>query len=78
MASIPLPGLFGHTVDLMSRILPADTVVMMQLLRVLLAASRTPWLSFGMVGTIWMASTAFGAFIEALDIAYDVKEGRPF
>lgn len=25
MASIPLPGLFGHTVDLMSRILPADT-----------------------------------------------------
>jgi len=79
MASIPLPGLFGHTVDLMSRILPADTVVMLQpVLRDLLAANRTPWLSFGMVGTIWVASTAFGAFIEALDIAYDVKEGRPF
>ena len=31
-----------------------------------------------MLGTIWMASTAFDAVIEALDIAYDVDDLRPF
>jgi membrane protein len=31
-----------------------------------------------MLGIIWTASAAFDSMIEALDIAYDVKDGRPF
>src|SRR6476619_6115193 len=31
-----------------------------------------------MIGTIWVASTGFAALIEALDIAYDAKDDRPY
>jgi len=47
-------------------------------LRDLLAANQKSWLSLGMVGTIWLASGAFSALIEALDIAYDADDTRPF
>jgi len=43
-----------------------------------LSGHRRAWLSFGMLGTLWVASAAFDATIEALDIAYDVRESRPF
>jgi membrane protein len=79
MASVPLPDLFSRVLDLMSRLLPADTMRMIQaVLRDLLAANEKSWLSFGMVGTIWLASGAFSAIIEALDIAYDADDTRPF
>ncbi len=35
-------------------------------------------LSFGILFTIWSASGAFAAFINALNKAYDVQETRPF
>ena len=35
-------------------------------------------LSVGILGTIWAASGAFAAFINALNRAYDVQETRPF
>ena len=35
-------------------------------------------LSFGILGTIWAASGAFSALINALNRAYDVQETRPF
>jgi membrane protein len=35
-------------------------------------------LSFGILGTIWAASGAFAALINALNRAYDVQETRPF
>ncbi len=50
----------------------------MSVLLDVLPTNHKAWLSFGIVGTIWVASAAFDAMIEALDIAYDVKEDRPF
>jgi membrane protein len=43
-----------------------------------IVSSRHPaWLSIGTLGTIWTASSAFDAMIEALDIAYDANDARP-
>jgi membrane protein len=79
MGAIPLPDLFGSVLRLMGTLLPADTMRLVQsVLLDVLATNRKAWLSFGIVGTIWVASAAFDAMIEALDIAYDVKEDRPF
>ena len=79
MGAIPLPDLFGSVLRLMWTLLPADTMRLVQsVLLDVLPTNHKAWLSFGMVGTIWMASVAFDAMIEALDIAYDVKEARPF
>lgn len=79
MSSLPIPDLFGRVMALMSRLLPPESVYMIQsVLTDLLKANRTSWLSFGMVGTIWAGTAAFDALIEALDIAYDAKETRPW
>ena len=40
--------------------------------------NRGTFLSFGILGTIWAASGGFAAAIEALDLAYDVEDDRPF
>ena len=79
VASLPLPGLYKQVFTLLSPLLPADTALSVQsLLFDLLASSHRAWLSFGTVGTVWIASSAFDAMIEALDVAYQVTEARPF
>jgi len=79
MASLPLPNLFDRVLGLMWRLLPADSMRMIHsVLADLLAANRKSWLSLGMIGTIWAGTAAFDAMIEALDIAYDTSETRPW
>ncbi len=76
-----LPGArpFDQVLSLMSGFVPKDSI---ELLRKVLATMVTPnrgtLLSFGILGTLWTASGGFAAAIEALDIAYDVEEARPF
>lgn len=79
MGSIPLPDLFGRVLGTMSILLPPDTMrVVQSVLLQVLSTNRKAWLSFGMLGAIWVSSAAFDAITEALDIAYDVKDDRPF
>jgi membrane protein len=79
LASIPMPGLFGHVLGFMARLLPGEAMRAVQsVLLDVLATNRGAWLSFGMLGIIWTGSAAFDAMIEALDMAYDVEESRPF
>ena len=79
MASLPLPNLFDRVLGLMWRLLPADSMRMIHsVLTDLLGANRKSWISFGMIGTIWAGTAAFDALIEALDIAYDANETRPW
>jgi membrane protein len=76
---ISLPDLFNHVLLLMGRLLPPETMkTVYAVLGDVLGSHRRTWLSFGMLGIIWTASAAFDSMIEALDIAYDVKDGRPF
>jgi membrane protein len=79
MGSIPFNDFFIPTLRFMARIFPPDT---MQFVRSMMfsvfTANRRAWLSLGMLGMIWVASSAFDATIEALDIAYDVKDSRSF
>jgi membrane protein len=79
VGSISLPDLFNHVLLLMGRLLPPDTMKLVYaVLGDVLASHRGTWLSFGMLGLIWTASAAFDSMIEALNIAYDVKDDRPF
>src|SRR3989449_11567537 len=79
VAYLPVPDLFGQALGLMGRFIPPDS---MGLVRRILADVVTPnrgtFLSFGILGTLWAASGGFSAAIEALNIAYDVKDDRPF
>jgi len=79
VAFLPVAGLFDQTLDLMARFVPADG---MAIVRKVLADAVTPnrgtFLSLGFLGTLWSASGGFAAAIEALNIAYDATETRPF
>jgi membrane protein len=79
VGSISLPDLFNHVLWLMGRLLPQDTMKLVySVLGDVHASHPGTWLSFGMLGLVWTASAAFDSMIEALNIAYDVKDDRPF
>ena len=79
VAFLPVPDLFNQALDLMSRFVPADGMgVVKKVLSDVVTPNRGAFLSVGLLGTLWAASGGFSAAIEALNIAYDVDETRPF
>src|SRR5438105_4198905 len=79
VAYLPLPDLFNQTLALMARFLPADTMgLVRRVLADVVSPNKGTFLSFGILGTLWAASGGFSAAIEALNIAYDVEDDRPF
>ncbi len=76
---IPIPDLFGQIMGVMRHLVPGDSITLVEkVLSDIMKGKNTGFLSFGFLGTIWSASGGFSAMIEALNVAYDVQEGRPF
>jgi membrane protein len=78
VAYLPVPDLFGHTLNLMSDLMPADSMGLIRRILVdVITANRRTVLSFGLLGTLWTSSRGFAGAIEALNLAYDIKDDRP-
>jgi Virulence factor BrkB len=79
IAYVPVQNLFNQVLGLLGSFVPPDS---MQVVQAVLANVVTPnrgtLLSFGILGIVWTASGGFASAIEALNIAYEVEEGRPF
>lgn len=76
---VPIPGLFDTILAGMSRMVPPDSMAMVRrVIDDMIQTRSAGFLSFGITGTVWSASGGFSAMIEALNVAYDVQEGRPF
>jgi membrane protein len=79
VAYLPVPDLFNQALALLGRFLPADAMGLVQrVLADVISPNKGAFLSLGILGTLWAASGGFAATIEALNIAYDVKDDRPF
>ncbi|HYU44725.1 MAG TPA: YihY/virulence factor BrkB family protein [Terriglobales bacterium] len=79
VAYLPVSDLFSQSLALMARFLPADSMgLVRRVLADVVSPNKGTFLSFGMLGTLWAASGGFAAAIEALNIAYEVKDDRPF
>ena len=79
VAFLPVSGLFDQALELMGRFIPQDgMVVVRKVLGDVVTPNRGTFLSLGLLGTLWAASGGFAAAIEALNIACDAKETRPF
>jgi membrane protein len=79
VAYLPVPDLFGHALALMARFLPPDAMGLVRgVLSDVITPNRGTFLSLGILGTLWVASGGFAAMIEALNIAYEVADDRPF
>jgi membrane protein len=73
------PDLLNQAYALMGGFVPKETMVLLQkVLADVISPNRGAFLSFGILGTLWAASGGFSATIEALNIAYEVEENRPF
>ena len=79
VASLPVPNLFDQALGLASRFMPHESMGLIKaVLRQVITPHRGTFMSFGIVGTIWAASGGFSSMMEALNVAYDVPESRPF
>ncbi len=79
VAYIPIPNLFDHVLQLIARFVPVDSMALIRrVLADVISANRGALLSFGLLGMLWTTSSGFMTTIEALNIAYDVEETRPF
>jgi membrane protein len=79
VAYLPVPNLFDQGMSMMARFLPPDSMgLVRRVLSDVITPNRGTFLSFGILGTLWTASGGFAAAIEALNIAYDVEDDRPF
>ncbi len=79
VAYVPIPNLFDQALQLLARFVPADSMALIRrVLSDVISPNRRTLLSVGLLGTLWTASGGFVATIEALNIAYDVEETRPF
>lgn len=79
VAYLPVPHLFNQALAFITRFLPADSMGLVDgVLADVVTPNRETFLSFGILGTIWAASGGFAAAIEALNIAYEVEDDRPF
>jgi len=79
VAYLPIPNLFNEILSLMSRLVPPDSMgLVRQIVSDVISPNKGKLLSFGLVGALWAVSSGFAAMIEALNVAYDVPETRPY
>ncbi len=79
VAYLPVPNLFNQALDFMGRFVPPDSMgIIKRVLADVISPNRGAFLSIGFLGTLWAASGGFAAAIDALNIAYEVGETRPF
>ncbi len=79
IAFLPGHALFDEAVDVLTRLLPPESIRLVRnVVASVISPERGAYFSAGFLGTIWAATAGFSASIEALNIAYGVKEDRPF
>src|SRR5215203_2566294 len=83
----PLLGLVGNGQELMeslvsrlSATLPADALSLLRrtLTEIITTSGGVGIMSIGALLAGWSGSNIFGSLMEALNVAYDVKESRPW
>jgi membrane protein len=76
---LPIPNLFDTILAAMQRVIPADSMGLVRgIVNDVITPSKRSFLTIGLLGTLWTASSGFANLIEALDVAYNVPETRPF
>ncbi|HWR15282.1 MAG TPA: YihY/virulence factor BrkB family protein [Terriglobales bacterium] len=76
---LPIPNLFDRVLWAMQTVVPADSMGLVRgIMKDVISPSKGSFLTIGILGTVWAASGGFASLIEALNVAYDVPETRPF
>jgi len=76
---LPIPDLFNTVVNNLARVVPPESIgLIRRVVADVITPSRGALLSFGLLGSLWTCSSGFATLIEAVNVAYDVPETRPW
>ena len=76
---LPLPNFFGQVMGLIARVVPAANMgPLRNLMKDTILSGHSRLLTFGILFTLWSASSGFTALIDALNTAYDASETRRY
>ncbi len=79
VAHLPLPDFFSQVMGLVARVVPAANMgPLRSLMKDSILSTHRSLLTFGILLTLWSASSGFTALIDALNAAYDVAETRRY
>lgn len=79
LAFVPVPNLFDNALALLGRVMPAEAMGLVErVLSDILTEEHGGLLSLGILGAIWTASLGFHSMFEALNVTYEIPEGRPY
>ena len=79
VAYLPVPDFFSQVMELIARVVPAANMGPLRtLMKDTILSRHNRLLTFGILFTLWSASSGFTALIDALNTAYDVPETRRY
>jgi len=79
LPSLSIPHLQQAILDLLHQILPQQSAELFEgTVRYVASEGRGGLLTFGLIFTLWSASSGVYAVMEQLNVIYDVKDRRPF
>ncbi|HEX4945414.1 MAG TPA: YihY/virulence factor BrkB family protein [Blastocatellia bacterium] len=74
---LPIPHLLDRMIDYLSQVLPTTALILVQqTLQEITRRPRGGLLSFGLIATVWAASSGLHALINSLNVAYSVPQMR--
>jgi membrane protein len=74
-----LPGVQENILSALGKVAPADAMrLVKETLADVISHRSGGLLSFGILGTLWAASSGVESLMGTLNVAYDAKEGRSF
>jgi len=76
---LPVTSLMSQCLGILAALVPPESAQLVQsVVLSVLEPGHTKLMSFGLLGYLWASTGGFSALIEALDIAYDVENRRPW
>lgn len=77
---LPVDNVALQILGILSSLMPSEamTMVLDAVRNVMEPGGHVKAISLGILGYLWAATGGFSALIEALDVAYNVEQGRPW
>ncbi|MFL6216852.1 MAG: YihY/virulence factor BrkB family protein [Blastocatellia bacterium] len=74
-----LPGAQENIINMLAKVVPGQAMTLVyQFMHDVVEHRSGGLLSFGVLATLWAASSGVSAVMDTLNVTYDVEEGRPF
>ena len=78
LPSLDIPHLQQALIDLLSQVLPKQSADLFEITFLYVGEAKKGLLTFGLIFSLWSASSGVFSVMQQLNVVYDVKDRRPF